>query len=494
MEPKLRRVMVVVLLGSTMSIIDTTIVNIALDRLSHDLHTPLNEIQWVVSAYLLAIAAVVPVSGWAARRFGAGRIYLVSLAVFTVGSALCAVATTAPELYAFRVVQGLGGGLLQPIGMTILVRAASPKNLAKVLATVGGLMIVAPAFAPTLGALLLQSVGWQAIFLVNVPIGVVAIAMTVRLLRREPEGLEEAKRFDLFGLMLAASGTVGISFGLSESASAGSLTSGIVVLPVIFGVVLIGVFVFRSLRIESPLLDLRLYRIKVYSLATVLMFFSGAATMGIIILLPLYLQSVRHESVIDTGLLLIPGSLMSAASMSRSVWVTDRFGSGLASLIGCVVLVLSTVPFLFITAATPLFVPVIGMLMRGVGVGLTGRPALTVAYAVLTKDQVNEASPQINVTQRVGSALGTSIVAVVLELRLLHLGTSASSTAMARAFAGTYWWVTAMCVIAIFPAFALWRIDRRPSEDGGMELTGRPLGAFPSEAEPVAAVLQTEEF
>jgi len=133
--------MVVVLLGSTMSIIDTTIVNIALDRLSHDLHTPLNEIQWVVSAYLLTIAAVVPVSGWAGRRFGPGRVYLVSLAVFTVGSALCAVATTAPELYAFRVVQGLGGGLLMPIGMTILVQAAAPKNLAKVLATISGLKL-----------------------------------------------------------------------------------------------------------------------------------------------------------------------------------------------------------------------------------------------------------------------------------------------------------------------------------------------------------------
>src|SRR3954466_6798180 len=215
------RIAVVVILGAIMSVLDTTIVNVALDTLSRDLHTSLDGIQWVVTGYMLALAAVIPVTGWAATRFGSRRLYLISLVLFTAGSALCGLAWSPESLIAARVLQGLGGGMLMPIGQMILVKAAGPRNLPRVMSAIGVPIILAPVFGPTLGGLLLEHAGWQWIFLVNVPIGAIALTTALRLLPRDEP--EEAGSLDLIGLVLVASGLVGVTYGLAQSGSAGSL-------------------------------------------------------------------------------------------------------------------------------------------------------------------------------------------------------------------------------------------------------------------------------
>ena len=181
-EPHVKRIAVVVILGAIMSVLDTTIVNVALDTLSRDLHTSLDNIQWVVTVYLLALAAVIPVSGWAASRFGARRVYVVSLLLFTAGSALCGLAWSPGSLIAFRALQGIGGGMLMPVGQMVLVKAAGPRNLPRVMSAIGVPIVMAPVFGPTLGGLLVQHAGWQWIFLVNVPIGALAVFAALRLL------------------------------------------------------------------------------------------------------------------------------------------------------------------------------------------------------------------------------------------------------------------------------------------------------------------------
>ena len=206
MEPHVKRVAIVIVLGSIMSILDTTIVNVALHSLSRDLHTPLNNIQWVVSAYLLALAAVIPLSGWAVRRYGAFRVYLLSLVLFTLGSGLCALATSVQELIAFRALQGIGGGMLVPTGLTILVQAAGPENLPRVMAAIGVPIVLAPVFGPTLGGLLLQTVGWHAIFVINLPIGVLTAFAAWRLLPRNRPDESSRPRLDWQGLLLDGAG------------------------------------------------------------------------------------------------------------------------------------------------------------------------------------------------------------------------------------------------------------------------------------------------
>jgi EmrB/QacA subfamily drug resistance transporter len=465
-EPHVRRVMVVVVLGMIMSILDTTIVNVALDSLSRDLHSPLSSVQWVVSAYLLALAAVIPLTGWAVRRYGAFQVFMLSLVMFTVGSGLCAVATSIRELIIFRALQGIGGGLLLPTGMTLLVQAAGRRDLPRVMAAIGVPMVMAPVFGPTLGGLLLQSVGWHAIFVINLPIGVVTFLAGLRMLPRDRDEEGSAGRLDWQGLLLAGAGTVGITYGLSESATAGTFTSGSVLLPIFLGVVLLVVFVLRSKWIDYPLLDLKLYRLRAFASATVVMFCLGGALYGALILLPLYFQVARGEDAIVTGLLLIPQGIGAGIGMNRSAAATSRFGAGLTSMCGGSIMVLATVPFLFVGAKTSFVLMSGAMVVRGVGVGLAMMPAMTAAFSVLDHDQVNDASPQLNVIQRVGGSLGTAVVAVILQDKLNHLGAHASANALAAAFGQTYVWVIGMSLVALIPAVFLWRIERRTHVSG----------------------------
>src|SRR3954462_8718876 len=232
-EPHVWRIAIVVILGAIMSVLDTTIVNVALDVLSTDLHSSLDSIQWVVTGYLLALAAVIPVTGWAARRFGSRRLYLIALVAFTLGSALCGLAWSSGSLVAFRVIQGVGGGMLMPIGQMVLVKAAGPRNLPRVMAAIGVPIILAPVFGPTLGGLLLEHAGWQWIFLVNLPVGIIALVTALRLLPHDKP--EEAGSLDAIGLALVASGLVGVTYGLAQSGSAGSLTDVSVLGPAIAG-------------------------------------------------------------------------------------------------------------------------------------------------------------------------------------------------------------------------------------------------------------------
>jgi EmrB/QacA subfamily drug resistance transporter len=469
-DPYVKRIAVVIVLGSIMSILDTTIVNVALRSLSKDLHSPLNNIQWVVSAYLLALAAVIPLTGWAVRRYGAYRIYMQALVLFTLGSALCGLATSAGELIVFRALQGLGGGMLTPTGLTILVRAAGRENLPRVMSMLGVPMVLAPVFGPTLGGLLLQTVSWHAIFMINVPIGMVTAFVAVRLLPHDRPEEGSVGRLDWPGLLLAGLGTVGITYGLSQSAAAGSFTSRSVVVPVVLGVALCVAFVLRARRISHALLDLGLYRVRAYSSATVVMFCLGAALFGAMILLPLYFQEARGQDAIHTGMLMIPQGIGASIGMNRSARATRRLGAGLTSLCGVVVMVVATVPFLFIGARTGYPVIGVAMVVRGVGVGLALMPAMTAAFGALGQDQINDASPQLNVIQRVGGSLGTAVVAVVLQTKLAHLssgpGHVASASAIATSFAQTYWWVIVMLFLALISAAVLWRVERQTGRDG----------------------------
>jgi EmrB/QacA subfamily drug resistance transporter len=474
-EPHVMRVAIVVILGAIMSVLDTTIVNVALHDLSLDLHATLGGIQWVITGYLLSLAAVIPVTGWAVRRYSARRLYLIALVVFTVGSGMCALATSSGELIAFRVLQGVGGGMLTPIGQMILVKAAGPRNLPRVMSLIGVPIVLAPVFGPTLGGLLLQGVGWQWIFLINVPIGAIALSMALRLLPHDEAGTTQAGRLDALGLVLAAAGVVGLTYGLSQSESAGSLTSSSVLLPALGGLVLLALFVVRSRRIERPLLDLKLFANPAFRAASIVTFCLGAALFGAMILMPLYFQTIRGEDAINTGLLLIPQGIGGGIGMVLSGRLTGRLGAGRTSLLGGLILVVGTIPFVMVTASTSFVLMGAAMVVRGIGVGLAIMPAMTAAFSVLSKDQVNDASPQLTVLQRVGGSLGTAIIAVVLQGQTQHARTSAVAAA---GFAHTYWWVMAVTLIALLPTLLLARIERRAkrqSETSDIDPAAEPI-------------------
>jgi EmrB/QacA subfamily drug resistance transporter len=453
--PDVWRVAIVVILGMFMAALDTTIVNVALISLSHDLHTPLDNVQWVVTGYLLALAAVIPVSGWAARRFGTKRLFILSIVMFTIGSILCGAATSVSMLIFFRVLQGLGGGLIAPVGMMILVKKAGPAKLARVMGAISVPIILAPIFGPTLGGLLVDHAGWRWIFYVNVPVGIIAVFAAMRLLPRDEH--EEAGPLDAAGLALIATGLVGLTYGLAAIGST-SISAMKVWLPLTTGIVLIALFVLRSLRVDHPLLDMRLYGNKAFTAASLTNVALGGAMFGGLILLPLYYQVVRGESAVTTGMLLAPQGVGSACAMWVAGRSIDRFGAGMTSLVGGVIGILATIPLLFLGPHTPFASISLVMFVRGFGVGLTMMPAMTAAFRTLRPDQINDATPQLNVLQRVGGSIGTAIVTVVLQNHLNAAGTSV--VAQAAAFHVAFWWVLGAIAFATIPTLLLLNIER----------------------------------
>src|SRR5215213_3199958 len=268
-EPLGREVWVVatvVIVGVIMSILDTTIVNVALETLSRELDAPLDTIQWVATGYLLALATVIPLTGWMTERFGSKRIWMISVALFGLGSALCGLAWSAESLIAFRVLQGFGGGMIMPVGMALLAQTAGPARVGRVMSVVGVPMLLGPVLGPVIGGVIVDSASWRWIFYVNVPIAVFALGLAARLLRSD-QGRADAGKLDWVGLLLLSPGLGAFVFGLSESESHGGFTDPVVWGPMVAGLVLVALFVRHSLRADRPLIDVKLFRVRAFSAA-----------------------------------------------------------------------------------------------------------------------------------------------------------------------------------------------------------------------------------
>jgi EmrB/QacA subfamily drug resistance transporter len=449
------RVSAVVVIGSIMSILDTTIVNVALATLSHKLHASIAEIQWVVTGYMLSLAAVIPVSGWAARRFGAKQIYLLSLVLFTAGSALCGLATSSSELILFRVLQGIGGGMILPVAQLIMAEAAGPKRMGRVMSIIAVPAMLAPILGPTLGGLIIQNASWRWIFYVNVPIGFIAFITALRMLPRVQRG--KVDPLDVRGLLLMATGLPLFTYGLAEVGITGSFGSPKVIIPCLAGILLVALFAVHALRVPKPLLDLRLYRRPTFSSASVAMFCLAAALFGGMILLPLYWQDVRLESVVDTGLLTAPQGLGAALAMPFAGKLTDRIGGGLPALFGVTLCAVATIPFGLIGAHTSIVWLSGAMFIRGIGIGFGFMPTMAAAFASLDRSELASATPQLNVLQRVGGSIGTAVLAVVLTRALTGVHTLSGA---AHAYGTAFWASAILAALGIVPAFILLRAER----------------------------------
>src|SRR4051794_34999278 len=368
-EPLGREVWVVaavVTVGMIMSILDTTIVNVALETLSRQLGASLSTIQWVSTGYMLALAIVIPLTGWMSERFGAKRVWMTSVALFGLGSALCGFAWSAESLIFFRILQGFGGGMIMPVGMSLMTQTAGPHRVGRVMSVIGVPILLGPILGPVIGGLIVDSISWRWIFYVNIPIVVLALALAARLLHADA-GRADAGRLDWIGLALLSPGLAGIVFGLSETETHGGLKAPIAWVPIVAGVILVALFVRHAWRASRPLIDVRLFRSVSFSAAAATTTLLGGALFGAMIVLPLYYQVARGESALTAGLLMAPQGLGAALAMPIAGRLTDRVGGGRVALVGLIVMTAGTIPFAFIGAGTSYTLLAAMLVVRGIG-------------------------------------------------------------------------------------------------------------------------------
>jgi EmrB/QacA subfamily drug resistance transporter len=471
-DPALRRIAIVVVLGIIMSILDTTIVIVAIDTLGRQFDTTLSAIQWVSTGYLLALSTVIPLSGWAVERFGAKRMWIISLVLFVLGSMLCGLAWSAPSLIIFRVLQGFGGGMIMPIGMTILAREAGPARMGRVMGLIGVPALLAPVFGPVIGGLLVDNLSWRWIFYVNLPVGIIALVLAARMLPADKE--LSKSRLDVVGLALISPGLAAIVYGLSEAGSSGSLTNSKVIAGVVVGVALLAAFAVHALRADDPLLDLRLYKNRTFTVASLTTGVVGAVLFGAMFVLPLYYQVVRGYSALDAGLLLAPQGLGAMIAMPIGGRIVDRAGAGRVVPFGILAIAAGTLAYTQVTPDTSIVLLAASLFVRGLGMGFVMMPAMSSAYIHLSRAEVPRATTMVNIVQRVGGSIGTALFAVVLERQIVAglpaaagggenaIGGSVVGTPVAGiisgAFGTTFWWVVGLTLLALIPALLLPRV------------------------------------
>jgi EmrB/QacA subfamily drug resistance transporter len=450
----------VVVLGAIMSILDITVVSVALETFQREFDATPAQVAWTMTGYTLALAAVIPLTGWAADRFGTKRLYLLAVLLFALGSALCALATSLPMLVAFRVIQGLGGGMLMPLGMTILTRAAGPERVGRVMAIMGIPMLLGPICGPIIGGALIDSASWHWIFLINVPIGVVAIVYAARVL--PPDHVEPSETFDWLGMIMLSPGLALFLYGISTIPETGTFFATKVVVPVIIGAVLIVAFVPWALNRRNihPLIDLRLFQNRNMTIAVLAMSLFAIAFFGAGLLFPLYFQKVRHEDALHAGLLLAPQGLGAMLTMPIAGMLSDKMGPGKIVLTGITVVTIGMGMFATLDDQTSYGFLLLSLFVMGLGMGGTMMPIMSAALATLREHTIARGSTLMNIVQQVAASIGTAVFTVLLTNGLEdELGSitdpAQTPAAMASAFSGVFVVAAVLCALVLVPAFFL---------------------------------------
>jgi EmrB/QacA subfamily drug resistance transporter len=453
------RLALVIVFGAFTSGLDTSLANIGLDTIGADLHASLAEAQWISTGYLVALAVSLPVCGWCGRRIGVGRLWLVALAAFTLASAACAIAPDIGWLIALRVVQGLAAGLLIPAGQTILGQAVGPHRLGRVMATLGIVVTVAPALGPVIGGLLLDSLTWHWLFLINVPIGAVGLVLGLRLVPRGDAGT--APPLDWLGFAFVGTGLPLVVYALTMAGTEGTLTAPSVLVPLVLGVLGLAAFAVRSQRHRHPLMDLGLYRNPVYVAACGTSAFTGAMMFGGALLFPLYFQILHGHGPTDTGLLLLSLGGGTVLALPLAGRFTDRYGGGIVSVWGNAVAVVATIPFAFLGAdGNPILVQSL-LAVLGAAIALGAVPPGIAAFKTVRSDQLPDATAQVGIVQRIGGALGGALFAVILA-RGLPGGAE-------QAFQAAFRWLAGSAIVGLAWSLWLWAATRAGRSDPNRE-------------------------
>ena len=455
LDPAVIKLIVVLLTGAIPSLLDTSIVNVAVDTIGRDLHTSVTVIQWVITGYLLSFAMVIPLSGWALARFGGRAVWTFSLALFMVGSIACGAAWNIGSLIAFRVVQGVGGGMMTPLITTLLVQAVGTSKIGRLMSAISLPIVVVPIFGPVIAGLIISNISWRWIFYVNVPMCLAGLVLAWRHLpASRPQGA--APRIDLVGLVLLPPALVGLLYGLAEVSSDGGFAHRGVIIPLGAGIVLLAAYCVHALRTSAtPMVDLKLFRSRGFTGASALLFLAGLSIYGAMLLLPLYFQQVRGDTALTAGLLMVPQGLGSIAPRTLAGKLTDKIGPRLVVLAGVALAAIGTIPFALAGLHTNYWLLGAALVVRGAGLGTATIAVMAGAFGGLSREQVPHASSAIRIAQFVGGSFGAAVLVALILDRQAVAHAAAGAAGLATAYANTFWWCTGFTALALVPALLL---------------------------------------
>ncbi|GAA3546049.1 MDR family MFS transporter [Amycolatopsis ultiminotia] len=441
LDPALRRLIAVLLLGGIMGILDGSMAAVAIDALRHTFHSSLATISWVSTGYLLALTVTIPVTAWAVDRMGARRLWLAGLVLFLIGSVASGLSPGIGSLIVFRVVQGIGAGILDPLMLTLLARAAGPARVGRVMGVMGVAGSSGPVLGPVLGGMILQYLDWRWMFLVNVPIVVAAFALSRRILPPDAAAGRTVTPLDVLGVALVGPGVAAGVLALSESAQRGTFAAWPVLLSLTAAVVLLGGYAVHALRRRSapPLIELRMFASRAFSASVGTGALSGLATFASLFLIPLYYQQVRGHGVFAAGLLLAPLGVGSAISMPLSGRLSDRFGSRVPVRIGAGIALLSSIGFGRLTADTNHAWLAVLAFALGFGLGSVGAPTIGSLYRTLPPAQVAQGSSVLYMLNQLGASIGIALVALIVQ----------NAASPLTGFRTAYWWIVAALTVTL---------------------------------------------
>jgi EmrB/QacA subfamily drug resistance transporter len=406
----------VIVLGAIMSILDITVVSVALPTFQNEFDASYARVAWTMTGYTLALATVIPLSGWAADRFGTKRLYMLALALFTIGSGLCATADSIGQLIGYRVLQGLGGGMLMPLGMTILTRTAGPARIGRLMAVLGIPMLLGPICGPILGGWLIDVASWHWIFLINLPLGAVALVYAAFALPKDHA--EPSESFDFVGMLMLSPGLALFLYGVSSLPEAETFSATKVWLPMLAGGLLVIGFVFYSFRPRHPLLDLRLFKNRNLTVASVSLFVFIIAFMGAGLLFPSYFLQVRGESTLNAGLLMAPQGLGAMLTMPIAGVLSDKIPVGRTVPFAMALIAAGFFMFTQVGVDTSYLLLCGSLFVMGLGMGGTMMPIMTSALKTLTHSEVARGSTLVNILQQIGGSVGGAVMSVILTSKL----------------------------------------------------------------------------
>jgi EmrB/QacA subfamily drug resistance transporter len=411
--------LVVLVSGMFMSVLDTSIVNVAIPKMQNVFGVTADDIEWIATSYTLVLGVIVPISSWLANRVGQTRLYIVALLAFAAGSALCGVAWDLDSMIAFRVIQAIPGGVLPVVSLSMLYQIVPKEKIGSAMGIYGLGVVVAPAVGPTLGGYLVEYVDWRLIFFINVPIGILGAIAAFLLL--PPFAGRPAGRFDLLGFLTIATGLSSLLLALSEGQSWGWTAYPTVIL-ILLGLLCLALFVVIENTVENPLLDVRVFGVWAYTNSLLLISVLSIGLFSVLFYIPVYLQSARGLGAFEAGLLLMPQALVMAVLMPIAGQVYDRIGARVPAVVGLLIMTLAGYLMQDLTAVTSEGEIIALLCLRALGTGMCMMPIMTNGISAVPPALVGSASAFNNVTQRVSAALGLAALTAFMTIQQAQLG------------------------------------------------------------------------